>query len=82
MEYVTELLIELFYEEIASDMAAIALTIQDLSTRVSEVEGLGDIGYAVTPISELETLFDSHSDIEMTHDLKISVVMSLRLQSR
>ena len=35
-------------------MAAIALTIQDLSTRVSEVEGMGDIGYAVTPISELE----------------------------
>ncbi len=44
----------------------IALIIQDLSTRVSEVEGVGDIGYAVTPMSELETLFDSRSDIEMT----------------
>jgi hypothetical protein len=57
-------------EKVESDMAAIALTIQDLSTRVSEVEGVGDIGYAVTPISELETLFDSHSDIEMTTDLE------------
>jgi len=57
-------------EKVESDMAAIALTIQDLSTRVSEVEGMGDIGYAVTPISELETLFDSRSDIEMTHDLE------------
>ena len=57
-------------EKVESDVNAIALTIQDLSTRVSEVEGVGDIGYAVTPISELETLFDSHSDIEMTHDLE------------
>ena len=57
-------------EKVESDLAAIALTIQDLSTRISEVEGVGDIGYAVTPISELETLFDSHSDIEMTTDLE------------
>ena len=47
-------------------LAAIALTIQDLSTRVSSLEGVDDIGYAVTPLSELEALFDSHSDIEMT----------------
>jgi len=57
-------------EKVESDLAAIALTIQDLSTRVSEVEGIDDIGYAVTPISELETLFDSHSDIEMTTGLE------------
>jgi hypothetical protein len=31
---------------------------------------VGDIGYAVTPISELEALFDSHSDIEMTTGLE------------
>jgi len=53
-------------EKVESDLTAIALTIQDLSTRVSSLEGVGDIGYAVTPISELETLFDSRSDIEMT----------------
>jgi archaellum component FlaC len=57
-------------EKVESDLTAIALTIQDLSTRVSEVEGVGDIGYAVTSISELETLFDSHSDIEMTTGLE------------
>ena len=34
------------------------------------VEGVGDIGYAVTPISELEALFDSCSDIKMTADLE------------
>jgi archaellum component FlaC len=53
-------------EKVESDLAAIALTIQDLSTRVSSLEGVGDIGYAVTPLSELEVLFDSRSDIEMT----------------
>jgi hypothetical protein len=53
-------------EKVESDLAAIALTIQDLSTRVSSMEGVGDIGYAVTPLSELEALFDSRSDIEMT----------------
>ncbi len=31
---------------------------------------MGDIGYAVTPLSELEALFDSQSDIEMTTDLE------------
>ncbi|MBD1871319.1 hypothetical protein H6F95_29275 [Cyanobacteria bacterium FACHB-471] len=40
-------------EKVESDLTAIALTIQDLSTRVSEVEGVGDIDYAVTRISEL-----------------------------
>ena len=53
-------------EKVESDLAAIALTIQDLSTRVSSLEGVGDIGYAVTPLSELEALFDSRSNIEMT----------------
>jgi hypothetical protein len=57
-------------EKVESDLIAIALTIQDVSTRVSEVEGVNDIDYAVTPISELETLFDSHSDIKMTADLE------------
>jgi hypothetical protein len=31
---------------------------------------VGDIGYAVTPLSELEALFDSRSDIEMTAELE------------
>jgi archaellum component FlaC len=57
-------------EKVESDLAAIALTIQDLSTRVSSLEGVGDIGYAVTPLSELEALFDSRSDIEMTAELE------------
>jgi tetrahydromethanopterin S-methyltransferase subunit B len=57
-------------EKVESDVSAIALTIQDLSTRVSSLEGVGDIGYAVTPLSELEALFDSRSDIEMTTDLE------------
>ena len=57
-------------EKVERDLAAIALTIQDLSTRVSSLEGVGDIGYAVTPISELEALFDRRSDIEMTTDLE------------
>jgi hypothetical protein len=29
---------------------------------------VGDIDYAITPLSELEVLFDSRSDIEMTAD--------------
>jgi hypothetical protein len=49
-------------EKVERDLAAIALTIQDLTTRVSEVEGVGDIDYAVTPISELEAVFDSRSE--------------------
>jgi len=57
-------------EKVESDLAAIALTIQDLSTRVSSLEGVGDIGYAVTALSELEALFDSRSDIEMTAELE------------
>ncbi len=57
-------------EKVESDMAAIALTIQDLSTRVSSLEGVGNIGYAVTPLSELEALFDNRSDIEMTAELE------------
>jgi len=57
-------------EKVESDLTAIALTIQDLNTRVSSLEGVGDIGYAVTPLSELEALFDSRSDIEMTAELE------------
>lgn len=53
-------------EKLESDVGALALTIQDLSTRVSDLEGVGDIGYAVTPISELELLDDISHDIEET----------------
>jgi archaellum component FlaC len=53
-------------EKLESDVSAIALTIQDLSTRVSGLEGAGDIGYAVTPISELEAPTDISPDINET----------------
>jgi hypothetical protein len=41
-------------EKLESNVCAIAQTFQDLSTRVSDLEGAGDIGYAVTPLSEPE----------------------------
>jgi hypothetical protein len=53
-------------EKLESDVGAIAQTIQDLSTRVSDLEGAGDIGYAVTPISEWEAPTDISPDINET----------------
>ncbi len=53
-------------EKLESDVRAIALTIQDLSTRVSDLEGVGDIGSAVTAISELEAPADISQDINAT----------------
>jgi hypothetical protein len=52
------------------DMAAIALTIQDLITRVTELEEVRDINSDNASISKVEASFDSHSDIEMTADLE------------
>ena len=53
-------------EKLESDVDAIALTIQDLSTRVPDLEGVGDIGSAVTPISKLEIPTDISQDIKTT----------------
>ncbi len=51
-------------EKVESDIESIALTMTDLNVRVSDLEGVGDIGYAVKAISELEAL-----DIEQTAEL-------------
>lgn len=53
-------------EKVETDINSIALTIADLNVRLSDLEGVGDIGYAVTPLSELSELEDSSSDIETT----------------
>lgn len=53
-------------EEVEDDVKSIALTIADLNVRVSDLEGVGDIGYAVTPLSELELSGDITADVEVT----------------
>jgi hypothetical protein len=40
-----------------------------LNVRLSDLEGVGDIGYAVTPLSELELLDDISVDSETTADI-------------
>jgi hypothetical protein len=40
-----------------------------LNVRLSDLEGVGDIGYAVTPLSELELLDDISTDSETTADV-------------
>jgi hypothetical protein len=44
-------------------------TSTDLNVRLSDLEGVGDIGYAVTPLSELELLDDISADSETTADI-------------
>jgi hypothetical protein len=51
-------------EKVEADIESIALTITDLNVRLSDLEGVGDIGYAVTPLSELELLDDISTDSE------------------
>jgi hypothetical protein len=53
-------------EKVEDDVKSIALTIADLNVRVSDLEGLGDIGYAVTPLSELELSGDISADSEVS----------------
>jgi hypothetical protein len=62
---VTQLISERL-EKVESDIESIALTIADLNVRVSDLEGVGDIGYAVTPLSELEVSDDISPDSEVT----------------
>jgi chromosome segregation ATPase len=56
-------------EKVETDIESIALTITDLNVRLSDLEGVGDIGYAVTPLSELELLDDISVDSEATADV-------------
>jgi prefoldin subunit 5 len=56
-------------EKVEADIESIALTITDLNVRLSDLEGVGDIGYAVTPLSELELLDDISADSETTADI-------------
>jgi len=55
--------------KVEADIESIALTITDLNVRLSDLEGVGDIGYAVTPLSELELLDDISVDSETTADV-------------
>ncbi|HEY9670464.1 MAG TPA: hypothetical protein V6D11_03400 [Waterburya sp.] len=51
-------------EKVESDIHSIALTLTDLNVRLADIEGVGDIGYAVSSISALESLDDSESIAE------------------
>lgn len=51
---------------VESDIEAIALTLQDLNVRMSDLEGMGDIGYTTSRLSELEALDDIEYDIDLT----------------
>jgi hypothetical protein len=64
------LLISERLEKVESDIESIALTITDLNVRLSDLEGVGDIGYAVTPLSELELLDDLDTDSETTPEVE------------
>ena len=63
------LLISERLEKVETDIESLALTIIDLNIRLSDVEGVGNIGYAVTPLSELEFLDDITTDSETTADV-------------
>lgn len=65
IDSVTQLISERL-EKVETDIESIALTIADLNVRVSDLEGVGDIGYAVTPLSELELSDDISPDSEVT----------------
>jgi hypothetical protein len=56
-------------EKVEADIESLALTITDLNVRLSDLEGVGDIGYAVTPLSELELLDDISTDSETEADV-------------
>jgi uncharacterized protein (UPF0335 family) len=56
-------------EKVEADIESIALTTTDLNARLSDLKGVGDIGYAVTPLSELELLDDISTDSETTAEV-------------
>jgi hypothetical protein len=51
-------------EKVEDDINSIALTIQDLRTKMSNLEAVGDIGSAATPLSKLEQPADITADVE------------------
>jgi hypothetical protein len=57
-------------EKVEADINPIARMITDLNERVSDLEGVGDIGYTVTPLSELESLDDIAADAEQTAEIE------------
>jgi len=63
------LLISERLEKVETDIESLALTIIDLNIRLSDVEGVGDSSYVVTPLSELELLDDITTDSETTADV-------------
>jgi uncharacterized coiled-coil protein SlyX len=56
-------------QKMESDINSIAVVLSDLSVRVSDMEGVGDVGYATNRIAELEALDDIGFDSESTVDL-------------
>jgi hypothetical protein len=56
-------------EKVEADIDSIALTITDLNVRLSDLEGVGDIDYAITPLSDLELLDDISTDSETTAEV-------------
>ena len=68
---ITQLISE-HLEKVEADIESIALTITDLNVRLSDLEGVGDIGYAVTPLSEPEPLDNIAADAEPTAEAEDS----------
>jgi hypothetical protein len=68
IDSITQLISERL-EKVEADIESIALTITDLNVRLSDLEGVGDIGYAVTPLSKLELLDDISADSETIADV-------------
>jgi hypothetical protein len=59
-------------EKVEDDINPMARMITDLNERVSDLEGVGDMGYTVTPLSELELLDDISQDSIVTAETEDS----------
>ncbi len=57
-------------EKVEIDIESLALTMTDLNLRVSALQGNGDIGYAVTPLSEQDTSDDITTDVELIAEVE------------
>jgi hypothetical protein len=53
-------------QKMESDINSIAILLSDLSVRLSDLEGVGDVGYATNRIAELEALDDIELSSEAT----------------
>jgi hypothetical protein len=56
-------------QKVESDINSIAVVLSDLNVRLSDLEGVGDVGYATNRIAQLEALDDIEFDSESTVDL-------------